>query len=692
MANQEWFERNKNQVIEASNRAADIFSQAIELSIDELLVSSLEGIHEALKSLETGRFRVAVIGQMKAGKSTLLNAILFSQQVLPASATPLTAKLTRVVHDETAGAKVDFLSSEEWYELERRAQEEGGQADEDLWSYSRLVHEAKASLGGEIPHLLGTQRDIPFAALAQYVAAPNEDMPEQGKYLHLTREVEIRYPHPFPPQTEFVDTPGTNDPNELREKITLDYLSKADAVVLVLYAGQPAQRSDLNFIKEQLIPVGPGKIVLVLNKFDTIPAGHERASLADMLRQLVADALLVPDEYSGEVPPEFRRLIESARIFPVSGMRALVGRSQANIPEGRFYYRQTCTSKGIDSFEEAIEQSGILELEQYLRQYLLEQKGQRLLCLPLGRCLAMLRTVKRQSMAAIEDMALQLENFDKEATTIDQEAKELERQLNKIREGFEDIKAMVSRKSALELDAGVKSAYRRLKEIEEEMKETYSDHITNFRFGAFYESMDEMNASLGWKARTVKDAIEGILKAKIETLPFVLRDEINQETNRWPEITILQSLPEHLQELNAVHVIIETPSIKLLSKSDVTVGMFRHNRRKAQFQVALQQNLVQYVDDCQHIINEGAKQAKEDVSDKVTLIFDTLLHRLEKQLSDIRETAELKRSDPAVIVQKKIELQQRYTTVEQLIAETNGHLQVLEELWQTLGGDDNVAE
>ena len=692
MANQEWFEKNKNQVIEASTRASDILAQAVDLSIDALPVSALEGVHEALKGLETGRFRVVMIGQMKAGKSTLLNSILFGHQVLPASATPLTAKLTRVVHDEKAGAKVDFLSPEEWHELERRAWEEGRNDDEELWSYSRLVREAKASLEGEIQRLLGTQRDISFTDLAQYVAAPNEDMPEQGKYLHLTREVEIRYPHPFPPQTEFVDTPGTNDPNELREKITLDYLSRADAVVLVLYAGQPGQRSDINFIKEQLLPVGPGKIVLVLNKFDTITAGHERESLPDYLQHLVADALLVPDEYSGEVPPEFRRLIESARIFPISGMQALVGRSQANIPEGSFYYRRTCTSQGINSFEEAIERSGILELEQYLSRYLLEQKGQSLLRLPVGRCLAMLGTVKRLSRAAIEDIDLKLENFDKEATTIDQEARDLERQLDKIRAGFEDIKKIVSRRSALELDAGVKSAHMRLKEIEEDMKEAYSNRITNFRFGAFYESMDEMNVDLGWKSRSVKREMEGILQSNIDKLPFRLRNEIDQEVDHWPEITTLQSLSEQLRELSLVNIIIETPIIKILSRSDVTVTAFEHDRRKAQFQIALQKNLTQYIDDCQRIVIEGARQAEKDITEKAGPVFDTVLHRLEGQLADIREAAELKRSDPAVIVQKKTELQQRRATVERLSADINTHLQVLEELWQTLGGDDDVTE
>ena len=49
---------------------------------------------EARDNLRHERFVVAVCGQMKAGKSTLLNALIFAEPVLPAAATTMTAKVT----------------------------------------------------------------------------------------------------------------------------------------------------------------------------------------------------------------------------------------------------------------------------------------------------------------------------------------------------------------------------------------------------------------------------------------------------------------------------------------------------------------------------------------------------------------------------------------------------------------------
>jgi tRNA U34 5-carboxymethylaminomethyl modifying GTPase MnmE/TrmE len=50
---------------------------------------------------EEGRnLRIAIVGQMKAGKSSFLNALLFPVDVLPKAATPMTAALTRIGYAE----------------------------------------------------------------------------------------------------------------------------------------------------------------------------------------------------------------------------------------------------------------------------------------------------------------------------------------------------------------------------------------------------------------------------------------------------------------------------------------------------------------------------------------------------------------------------------------------------------------
>ena len=53
-----------------------------------------EVVQQWRDSLRQQRYVVAVCGQMKAGKSTLLNALMFGRLVLPADDCVMTAKIT----------------------------------------------------------------------------------------------------------------------------------------------------------------------------------------------------------------------------------------------------------------------------------------------------------------------------------------------------------------------------------------------------------------------------------------------------------------------------------------------------------------------------------------------------------------------------------------------------------------------
>ena len=53
--------------------------------------------------------RVGIIGRVKAGKSSLLNALIFNgKDILPKAATPMTAALTRMEYSENIRAEVEF--------------------------------------------------------------------------------------------------------------------------------------------------------------------------------------------------------------------------------------------------------------------------------------------------------------------------------------------------------------------------------------------------------------------------------------------------------------------------------------------------------------------------------------------------------------------------------------------------------
>ena len=68
------------------------------------------------------------------------------------------------------------------------------------------------------------------------------------------------------------DTPGTNDPNPVRDKITREWIERADAVVYVTFAGQAGMTdSDVKFIDEYLAHINPQRRIIAVNKCDSQP-------------------------------------------------------------------------------------------------------------------------------------------------------------------------------------------------------------------------------------------------------------------------------------------------------------------------------------------------------------------------------------------------------------------------------------
>ncbi len=89
--------------------------------MSENAVIKTEELEKTLKELQdTNRdLKVGIIGRVKAGKSSLLNALIFEGvEVLPKAATPMTASLTVLKYADTLSAEVEFYSPKDILELE----------------------------------------------------------------------------------------------------------------------------------------------------------------------------------------------------------------------------------------------------------------------------------------------------------------------------------------------------------------------------------------------------------------------------------------------------------------------------------------------------------------------------------------------------------------------------------------------
>ncbi|OOF46155.1 dynamin family protein [Rodentibacter trehalosifermentans] len=73
----------------------------------------LENDLEKMKD-QSRLLKVGIIGRVKAGKSSLLNALLFDgENILPKAATPMTAALTVMEYGEKIRAEIDFFTQQD---------------------------------------------------------------------------------------------------------------------------------------------------------------------------------------------------------------------------------------------------------------------------------------------------------------------------------------------------------------------------------------------------------------------------------------------------------------------------------------------------------------------------------------------------------------------------------------------------
>ncbi|QTO97859.1 dynamin family protein [Helicobacter pylori] len=88
--------------------------------MSENAVIKTEELEKTLKEMqaEDRDLKIGIIGRVKAGKSSLLNALIFEGvEVLPKAATPMTASLTILKYAKTLSAEVEFYSPKDIAEL-----------------------------------------------------------------------------------------------------------------------------------------------------------------------------------------------------------------------------------------------------------------------------------------------------------------------------------------------------------------------------------------------------------------------------------------------------------------------------------------------------------------------------------------------------------------------------------------------
>lgn len=183
-----------------------------------------------LEKCEKPEFHIALVGAIKAGKSSLINAIL-NDELASTQVTPETAALTKFRGNRTADrVTITFYSAHEWELLWKSAQEAGDSKFMEEFQALNAEQE-KANWVNHAPVIVESQsRDQLKAEVEKWTSS-------RSATHYFVKEVEVSLKDlSLPEGVILVDTPGLNDAVEYRSNITKDYIDRANAVFVCVKA------------------------------------------------------------------------------------------------------------------------------------------------------------------------------------------------------------------------------------------------------------------------------------------------------------------------------------------------------------------------------------------------------------------------------------------------------------------------
>ncbi|MEA5540406.1 dynamin family protein [Limnoraphis robusta Tam1] len=316
--NLEAVSRKRYEIAHHLGNLAEILSQAEregeQTSGKLALEADIEDLSLASQNLRKGVFRILVLGDLKRGKSTLINALI-GEKLLPSDVNPCTAILTILRYGINKKVTVYFKGDKQPEELEFK-------------DFKR-----------------------------QYTIDPTESKRFEEEHHLAFPDVDhavIEYPLPLLEKgVEIVDSPGLND-TEARNQLSLSYINNCHAILFVFRAIQPftleERRYLENYIKERGLTV-----FFLINAWDEIQKEildaddtEHLENAEEKIRQVFKTNLTEYCQYNGYD-------IYDERVFELSSLNAL---------------RQQ-----IKSSDASLEGTGFPEFTQALNHFLTQERA-----------------------------------------------------------------------------------------------------------------------------------------------------------------------------------------------------------------------------------------------------------------------------------------------------------------------------
>lgn len=264
-------ENQLRQYTLAKQQISDLVRESKQIMDDRKDEAQTERCQNLLVKLAEDRFNLAVVGQFKRGKSSVMNAII-GRNLLPTGLLPLTSAITTLCY----GPQEKIILKRTGWVIEQ---------------------------------------EIELKELPDYVTEQGNPGNEKGVI-----EARIEMPTPFLRRgLYFVDTPGIGSTRTANTATTYNFLPQADAVIFVTSVESPLSESEENFLRD--IQGYVRRLFVVANKIDLLSPQEQ-----DQVLSYIQSGLSNPEGSNVQMYPLSARnalqakLGDNAQALDVSGL------------------------------------------------------------------------------------------------------------------------------------------------------------------------------------------------------------------------------------------------------------------------------------------------------------------------------------------------------------------------------------
>lgn len=241
--------------------------------------------------------QIAIVGTIKAGKSTFINA-LFRENIASTEVTPETASLTKFIYSYKNKLVVKFYNENDWDKLWKSVEDSENGTETSIsreevkkeeqkkrikTSIFREEFESSGAKNIERDYIGAADKTIEVANFEELKSKVKDYTSKQSKIHYFVKELIVYLNNEYMPKdVTIVDTPGLNDVVEYRSNITRDYIKRANAVIVCVNS-RFMEEKEYSTIIDVFENVGDDKFKVIilgtqLDNFDSVKSDWEKQS------------------------------------------------------------------------------------------------------------------------------------------------------------------------------------------------------------------------------------------------------------------------------------------------------------------------------------------------------------------------------------------------------------------------------